>query len=85
MILYDYMNRLYSVEVITGIPSDVIVRAAKIYNAYGNKTGWNKCLNATECEKLISVLMAGPEKWDGIYLNPYTHNAIVRIERKYYN
>lgn len=78
------LEKVYAVIEVTGIQYDTLITAAKYYNRYGNKTGWNAVMNERECRRLIETLTAAPETFDGVYSNPYTTRAIERLERARY-
>lgn len=52
------LQKLYTVADCVGIGWDKIVSAAKIYLAYGDRTGWEKCLNNAQCRELLELMEA---------------------------
>lgn len=57
---HDYEKKtdiLYSLSVVTGIDSKVLINAARIINKYEAACNWEKCFPTSEYERLVKGLM----------------------------
>jgi len=82
---------LWTAFVVTRIPQEVMIAAARVERKYMERTGYQKCLfmdgdNPREEEKrerLFNSLMSrSPESLEGIYQNEFFDGAVRRIEER---